>query len=367
MAKTKLPGMSALLKLMAPVTRAAFLAAVNDMRDTVMVGKLIDAIMRGEIEQAITLMHINNAAFGPVADAAKNAYDTAGNLTTQKMPKIPDGPNAGEKLLIRFDGRSPRAEEWLLNYSSDKIVEMVNDQTLAIRNALRNGLERGDNPRTVAYDLIGRWDDRKKERTGSIIGLTSKQEEFVNNARSLLAGGSEDLARFRSYKLRDKRFDATLDKAIRGEIVLTPEQIGRMTAEYKDNMLQLRAETIGRTETMSALHAGKNEAMAQALDTGEVDQQDVTRTWNTAGDTRVRDSHAEMHGETVAWGERYSNGLEFPGDPSGPASEVINCRCDENIEIDFIGRAQRQMQEGGAALNAEYLSQSEARTRGLRA
>jgi uncharacterized protein with gpF-like domain len=44
-------------------------------------------------------------------------------------------------------------------------------------------------------------------------------------------------------------------------------------------------------------------------------------------DSRTRDSHRLMDGETVGVNEEFSNGLMYPGDPSGDPSEVYNCRC----------------------------------------
>lgn len=55
--------------------------------------------------------------------------------------------------------------------------------------------------------------------------------------------------------------------------------------------------------------------------------------WVTAKDDRVRDAHEALEGEAVDQDAKFSNGLEYPRDPNGEASEVINCRCDV---IDFI-------------------------------
>lgn len=40
-----------------------------------------------------------------------------------------------------------------------------------------------------------------------------------------------------------------------------------------------------------------------------------------------RDSHIAMHEEIVEFDKAFSNGLMYPGDPKGDASEVINCQC----------------------------------------
>ena len=49
--------------------------------------------------------------------------------------------------------------------------------------------------------------------------------------------------------------------------------------------------------------------------------------WLTVEDERVRDHHEDMHGEVVAIGHNFSNGLEYPGQKRGPIEEWINCRC----------------------------------------
>ena len=47
--------------------------------------------------------------------------------------------------------------------------------------------------------------------------------------------------------------------------------------------------------------------------------------------TNPRSSHARMRGETVPVGERFSNGLDWPGDFEGGADEAANCHCSLTI------------------------------------
>lgn len=54
---------------------------------------------------------------------------------------------------------------------------------------------------------------------------------------------------------------------------------------------------------------------------------DIVRMWDASLDGRTRDSHARVDGEIRELDEKFSNGLLYPGDPSGSAAEVINCRC----------------------------------------
>jgi hypothetical protein len=56
----------------------------------------------------------------------------------------------------------------------------------------------------------------------------------------------------------------------------------------------------------------------------------ATRVWLTAADSRVRPTHAAASGQEVPVGQPFIVGgypLAYPGDPAGPASEVLGCRC----------------------------------------
>ncbi len=51
-----------------------------------------------------------------------------------------------------------------------------------------------------------------------------------------------------------------------------------------------------------------------------------TKTW-VVNSSNPRPEHAAMAGETVAMGERFSNGQLWPGDPAGGAENNANCQC----------------------------------------
>lgn len=54
---------------------------------------------------------------------------------------------------------------------------------------------------------------------------------------------------------------------------------------------------------------------------------ELRKQWMATLDSRTRDSYRELDGEKADIDGRFSNGLRYPGDPTGPASEVWNCRC----------------------------------------
>jgi HK97 family phage portal protein len=83
-----------------------------------------------------------------------------------------------------------------------------------------------------------------------------------------------------------------------------------------------RAETIANTETQIALGKGRFIGMEEA---GVEKKQ-----WLTSNLENVRASHLDAEQRSlqgIPLDEPFSNGLMHPGDPSGPADEVINCRC----------------------------------------
>jgi len=84
-----------------------------------------------------------------------------------------------------------------------------------------------------------------------------------------------------------------------------------------------RAKTIARTETHTAFNNSTHESML-ASDIAE------EKEWMSALDERTRDLHITADGERVGikdYFTRTGESLMFPGDPSGSAENIINCRC----------------------------------------
>lgn len=86
------------------------------------------------------------------------------------------------------------------------------------------------------------------------------------------------------------------------------------------------AKRIARTEGHRIQQTSSRDAQYAAKKKGC----DVVKQWDSTLDGRTRDSHARVDGEIRELDEEFSNGLMFPGDPSGSAAEVINCRCTSN-------------------------------------
>lgn len=85
-----------------------------------------------------------------------------------------------------------------------------------------------------------------------------------------------------------------------------------------------------RTAMTGAQNAGRLDSIkrAQARGIG------VKKGWLSILDNVTRDSHVDLDGEVVEPDKTFSNGLMYPGDPSGRPEEVYNCRCRLTTEYD---------------------------------
>ena len=80
---------------------------------------------------------------------------------------------------------------------------------------------------------------------------------------------------------------------------------------------------VARTAMTGAENAGRVNAYQRAQSMGI----ELEQMWLATLDGRTRPSHRAIDGESVPVSATFSNGCRFPGDPSGPAAEVMNCRC----------------------------------------
>lgn len=119
-----------------------------------------------------------------------------------------------------------------------------------------------------------------------------------------------------------------LQKKIAGEISrgLTT---GMMYSEISRNIASWaripknNAMRIARTEAHRIQCKAAYDAQYKAKSKGA----DIVKQWDATLDGKTRDSHRAIDGEVKELDEKFSNGLEYPGDTSGAAAEVINCRC----------------------------------------
>lgn len=107
--------------------------------------------------------------------------------------------------------------------------------------------------------------------------------------------------------------------------ILLGDSIPRMAERVSDT---LGARSLGdavryaRTAFTGAENKGRDDAYKRAEKKGVP----LSYIWIATLDNRTRHTHRHLHGQRRN-GERYSNGLRYPGDTSGRPEEIWNCRC----------------------------------------
>ena len=144
-------------------------------------------------------------------------------------------------------------------------------------------------------------------------------------------------------RLRDKRFDATVKRAIADGKPLAKADRERILNRYSDKLLKHRGDTIARTETIASLNAGRDQGIRQLIEAGNITEDQVVKVWDSGGpDGRTRDTHLALEGQRKRLDEPFVSPsgarLMFPGDTSlnAPASETVACRCAIRFDIDFM-------------------------------
>lgn len=329
-----------LLEASAPEIQRAFLDAINTIKSEARLAEIVRFLEAGRIDQAVESLGISRAVFSAYDRALSSAYTQAGELAASQIPPVRQAN--GIVLNVHFDGRDTRSAAFVNELVGRKIDDIVSEQKRMLIRAVGDAVIDGRPPATVAIDMVGRLSRATGRREGGFVGLSDYYADRVRDARRELAGafgprgGNEGLRNYLERTLRDRRFDRYVERALKDGTTI-PEQLQRrMIERYEDRMLQYRAQTIARTESLTALNVARNDQYAKLVEQGAIRPEQVRRTWRDSADRKVRDSHVAVSGETVGMNETYSNGLAYPHDPNGPAEEVINCRCWEDIRIDFL-------------------------------
>lgn len=178
------------------------------------------------------------------------------------------------------------------------------------------------------------WDD---ELVAIKIGADTAEGLSDFKVQTMLAQRLEavkDMNETTRKLLTDGLHDA-LDEAVKAGLTEgeTAQALIAKAEELGEQNLK-RARTIARTEIHSAFSMGRHESVKET--------NPKYKRWIADKYSNIPDSHGTpgsqhrhyMHGERVPFNEAYSNGLMFPLDPSGDASETINCRCVEVFEYD---------------------------------
>jgi hypothetical protein len=288
-----------------------FRTAISGLKSELDLDELAGLLEQGRINDAID--RLRHAA-EQLGSASNVAFVTSGQSTADFLT------NAGVGRIV-FDQVNLYAVAAMQATRLELIREFTAEQLRATSAALVGGVEGGLNPREQARNFR------------DSIGLTQSQWGHVASYRNALERVGDDPEAAQNAigrALRDKRGDRTVLAAARDGRKLPPEKIDWMVRRYTERYVKHRSEVIGRTEAMRAVNQGNEEAYRQAIADGTIREDQIVREWRTRIDGRQRDTHLFLNGQKRDWGEVWvtENGvIRYPGDPTAPAKETIQCRC----------------------------------------
>lgn len=325
-----------LLEQFEPEIRRAFMASVTDISANVYWPALIAALESYDIESAIAALHIDAAAFAEYSSAMSAAYATAGASTAAQIAQIG----------VRFNMTNPRAQEWIAQNVGERITGFVQEQVQAARDIIGEGYAKGMGPRQIGLDLAGRVVNGKRE--GGILGLDAPRArtyQKVIEAMRTSAGVADIVTEHRDgtlsvkYKV-NKATEARILKAYRNGTAVPASDRAISERQYKNALLKARADTIGRTETASAVMNARFEQWRQLAELQGLDASAVIKTWiHAAGATEHhRPTHLAMNGKSVqglytpfVFGD--GTQMQCSHDANGGPENVISCRCSVSFRI----------------------------------
>lgn len=96
MTDKSIAAIQAALDAMEPQLRAAFMQAIDDLRSQAQMALLVDALERGNVQQALAILNVDPAFFAPLDDAIRAAYLQGGRAAIAALPVIPDPAGLGK-------------------------------------------------------------------------------------------------------------------------------------------------------------------------------------------------------------------------------------------------------------------------------
>lgn len=261
--------------------RAAVRALAREQRERVL--RDFDRLMKKPERGAAWLVELRAEACGlAVEDAVRLSVPDLDEVTADRATAldVAAGPDGWEERIKARDLFDPR---YWKRRTSEKL-----------RPFIESAWRKGGTSITADFDLdepsvSDELDARLTELSGRITATT----EAVLRSQLLAAGVAE------------------------GESI--PALRARLQRVFTD-LSDYRATMIARTETVGAYNAA---AMSAAVNEGA-----TRKTWLATDDKRTRATHRTVDGQSVEVNKRFVlTKSRWPGDPTAPANQSINCRC----------------------------------------
>lgn len=217
-----------------------------------------------------------------------------------------------KSIKIYFKNQIKKISE--LSKNNISYSELKNDINKIIDNDRANLQQRMLNLWLKIVDEFGKWTYRELSNKKQFSIFSFAVMNFIQKKVFDLSVLINDYSK--------KVIGQIIDNAIvEGLSIFNTVKI--IQAVFDNRFSKSRAKTIARTQINAASNYG-------SLMGAEQSGADVKKFWIRTFDNRVRPTHKKAHGQERELDQKFNVGnsqLMFPGDPSGEAKEVINCRC----------------------------------------
>jgi Phage Mu protein F like protein len=298
--------LQAIRRLEGPAQRA-FIETVARARGAATQARLTALLAEGKLDEAFRL-----------AVAAWESASAEWRLTVGRQ--LRDALEAGAAvagrvtgvLEGRFDVTNPEAVRWAQQESASLVTRVTAETRVALRAIVMRSVREGIAP-VPAARLIQ-----------NTVGLTARQEVAVASFRARL------------QTLQARPAGAAVETAV-GRVAnrALSDRIPGLVARYAQRLLAQRALVIARTEILAAANEGQRQLWEQAVQTGEVDREQVEREWIVTDDERLCELCEPLEGA------RADIGGTFPrGGGAGPPLHP-QCRCTEGLVVTTTAAVRR--------------------------
>jgi len=305
----------------------------------------------------------------PPPASEESEEDSSDELDTESTDELSEEPDeTGKSVVAYFEGKaadlkSPRARERFRQMVVRKRLRMEKQYRAAINQVWRKeaaavAAAASKSDASNFERLVGQAIDNFKPEMTRVMEANTRRLMKSFGADVLSAGKSIAFGQNIETKDAETRFDSfvnefvedhvgekivgiyqtsrkrvirelreTFKEAASGESELTPNRLIETVKGIYSKFTAERSFTIVRTESGTASNTALRKAAAGL-------SVPLEKGWIAEMTDRTRDSHRAMHETFVPMDEKYLVPSKFgevemdgPGDPSGPAEEVINCLC----------------------------------------
>ncbi len=216
-----------------------------------------------------------------------------------------------------------------------RFLNALNSQLAPVIAAVQRGKEKPENyvvelpiqnVYSELYPKVGVHFARESYRSLKAAGIdyNTKADEPENDWLRFMRRYVTEKAGEKIKSIADttrKFVRGVLDKAV--EQGLSIENTANLLVSEARGINKTRAKLISRTEIISASNSG---SLIGAQSTGLK----MNKVWLATPNERTRATHRAADGQAVALDGKFTVGsskMEYPGDSTAPAEEVIACRC----------------------------------------